>query len=33
LVLCHRFREYYNPETGAPCGTEGFGWSILAIDM
>ncbi|HLZ72253.1 MAG TPA: trehalase family glycosidase [Dehalococcoidia bacterium] len=33
LVLRHGFREYYNPETGAPGGAVGFGWSTLVIDM
>jgi len=29
----HGFREYYHPETGAPGGAAGFGWSTLVIDM
>lgn len=33
LVLRHGFREYYHPETGAPGGAEGFGWSTLVVDM
>jgi len=33
LVLQHGFREYYDPDTGAPAGAEGFSWSTLVIDM
>jgi glycogen debranching enzyme len=33
LVLRHGFREYYDPETGAPLGATGFAWSTLVVDM
>jgi glycogen debranching enzyme len=35
LALVERagFREYYNPNTGAGYGAEGFSWSALVLDM
>jgi Trehalase len=34
LVAHHGFSEYYNPETGEPCGAHNFSWTAaLAIDL
>jgi len=33
LIEKHGFREYFDPETGKPCGAHSFTWGTLVLDM